>query len=434
MKKETNKEIKLVNINKVYENGVHAIFDFNLTVKDGEFVVFVGPSGCGKSTTLRMIAGLEKISYGTMSFDDRIMNSVSPRNRDIAMVFQNYALYPHISVYKNMAIGLKLRKVPADVIDQKIQEAAKFLQLENFLNRKPKDLSGGQRQRVALGRAMVRDARVLLMDEPLSNLDAKLRTAMRKKILELHEKFKKTTIYVTHDQIEAITMADRIVVMKDGFIEQVGTPKEIIENPASEFVAKFIGSQEINIYEAKLGTKNKVSLPAMDLELPKKFANIEFPKKIKVGIRPSDIYEEDSAVALTYPKAFFECKVVRLENQGESYVLDAQLKDGEVITITLKNPYSAANYKLGGTAKFFINMSKVLVFDAETGLNIEGPTNEDTANAIKVKNEKKYELIRRSELMKVQLESKSLSTKVKGSIAAGTQKAFKKMFSKKGKK
>lgn len=238
--------LRLENINKIYDNKVQAVFDFNLEIKDKEFIVFVGPSGCGKSTTLRMIAGLEEISSGSLYIDNVLENDVPSKDRDIAMVFQSYALYPHMSVYDNMAFGMKIKKVPKDEIDKRIHEAARILEIEPYLKRKPKALSGGQRQRVALGRAIVRNAKVFLMDEPLSNLDAKLRVQMRSEIIKLHERIGATTIYVTHDQTEAMTMASRIVVMKDGYIQQIGAPKEIYEHPANMFVAGFLGSPAMN--------------------------------------------------------------------------------------------------------------------------------------------------------------------------------------------
>jgi multiple sugar transport system ATP-binding protein len=229
---------------------VVAVTDFNLNITDGEFIVFVGPSGCGKSTTLRMIAGLEEISDGLLKIDDRVVNDVPPKDRDIAMVFQNYALYPHMNVYENMAFGLRLRKFPRDQIETRVRDAAKILQIEHLLQRKPKELSGGQRQRVALGRAIVREPKVFLMDEPLSNLDAKLRVEMRSQISKLHQRLKATTIYVTHDQIEAMTMGTRIVVMKDGFIQQVDTPLNLYDMPRNKFVAGFIGSPSMNFLTA----------------------------------------------------------------------------------------------------------------------------------------------------------------------------------------
>ena len=239
-------ELKLVNLTKEYDKGVIAVKDFNLHIKDKEFIVFVGPSGCGKSTTLRMIAGLEDISDGDFEIDGKRMNDIAPKNRDIAMVFQNYALYPHMTVYENMAYSLKLRKFSKQDIEKQVQHAATILGLEDYLKRKPKALSGGQRQRVALGRAIVRDAKIFLMDEPLSNLDAKLRVQMRAEIQKLHRRLQTTTIYVTHDQTEAMTMATRIVVMKDGEIQQVGTPKDVYDFPTNVFVGGFIGSPAMN--------------------------------------------------------------------------------------------------------------------------------------------------------------------------------------------
>ena len=245
-------ELSLKHIDKIYDNNVQAVFDFNLEIKDKEFIVFVGPSGCGKSTTLRMIAGLEDISAGEFYIDGKLMNDVEPKDRDIAMVFQSYALYPHMSVYDNMAFGLQLKKVPKDEIDKRVHEAARILEIEDYLDRKPKALSGGQRQRVALGRAIVRNAKVFLMDEPLSNLDAKLRVQMRSEIIKLHERIGATSIYVTHDQTEAMTMADRIVVMKGGYIQQIGTPREIYNNPANMFVAGFLGAPATNFLNGKI--------------------------------------------------------------------------------------------------------------------------------------------------------------------------------------
>ena len=238
--------LSLRHINKIYDNKVQAVFDFNLEIQDKEFIVLVGPSGCGKSTTLRMIAGLEDITNGELYIDDKLVNDVAPKNREIAMVFQSYALYPFMTVYENMAFGLQIRKTNKDEIDRRVRAAAKALEIEQYLDRKPKALSGGQRQRVALGRAIVRNAKVFLMDEPLSNLDAKLRVQMRSEIIRLHKNIGATTIYVTHDQTEAMTMASRIVIMKDGYIQQIGTPKEIYQNPVNMFVAGFIGSPATN--------------------------------------------------------------------------------------------------------------------------------------------------------------------------------------------
>ena len=289
--------LSLRHIYKVYTGNVTAVKDFNLEIEDKEFIVFVGPSGCGKSTTLRMIAGLEEISQGEIYIGDKLVNDMAPKDRDIAMVFQNYALYPHMSVYDNMAFGLKLRKMPKDEIKQKVTDVAKVLDIEHLLDRKPKALSGGQRQRVALGRAIVRNPKVFLMDEPLSNLDAKLRVQMRTEIAKLHHKLQTTFIYVTHDQTEAMTMGTRIVVMKDGLAQQVDTPHNIYEHPVNMFVAGFIGSPQMNFMEAKVLEQNgEVVLSFNDeiIILPKDKAQIikeksYIGKTVVMGIRPEDI-------------------------------------------------------------------------------------------------------------------------------------------------
>jgi len=286
--------ITFTHVNKTYPGNVQVVPDLNLSIKDKEFVILVGPSGCGKSTTLRMIAGLEDITSGELKIGDRVVNDIAPKDRDIAMVFQNYALYPHMTVYKNIAFGLQLRKMPADEIDKKVHEAAKILDLEHLLNRKPKALSGGQRQRVALGRAMVRNPAVFLLDEPLSNLDAKLRTSMRSEISKLHKRLNTTFVYVTHDQTEAMTMGDRICVMKDGIIQQFDTPQTLYDFPCNLFVAGFIGSPQMNFIHGEIGMRGK--------EPTAKFAGFELPlvgkkpaelapwvgKKVILGIRPED--------------------------------------------------------------------------------------------------------------------------------------------------
>ena len=301
--------VTLKNINKVYDGNVHAVVDFNLHVKDREFVVFVGPSGCGKTTTLRMIAGLEDITSGELRIDDEIVNDVAPKDRNIAMVFQSYALYPHMSVYDNMAFGLKLRKFGRDEIDRRVQQAADILGLKPLLQRRPKALSGGQRQRVALGRAIVRDAKVFLMDEPLSNLDAKLRVQMRTEIIKITERLGITTIYVTHDQTEAMTMASRIVVMKDGLIQQIGTPKDIYDYPNNKFVGGFIGTPPMNFIEGKITEdgyficgdhkvgEHKLRIPENKFKMLEDQHYIE--KDIILGIRPEDIHDEHSNVEFT---------------------------------------------------------------------------------------------------------------------------------------
>ncbi|MCP8617543.1 ABC transporter ATP-binding protein [Salirhabdus salicampi] len=289
-------ELKLDNIYKIYDGDVTAVEDFNLHIQDKEFIVLVGPSGCGKSTTLRMIAGLEEISEGGLFIDDKQVNDVPPKDRDIAMVFQNYALYPHMNVYDNMAFGLKLRKIDKKEIDRRVREAAEILGLTEYLKRKPKAMSGGQRQRVALGRAIVRDAKVFLMDEPLSNLDAKLRVQMRAEIQKLHQRLQTTTIYVTHDQTEAMTMATRLVVMKDGLIQQIGTPKQVYDEPNNIFVGGFIGSPSMNFFNGHL-EDGKFHIGETTIEVPegklKVLKEQGFDgKELVLGVRPEDIHDE----------------------------------------------------------------------------------------------------------------------------------------------
>ena len=282
-------EIVLENIYKIYDKNNEVVKDFNLHIHDKEFIVFVGPSGCGKSTTLRMIAGLEEISKGNLYIDQQLMNTVEPKNRNIAMVFQNYALYPHMTVFENMAFGLKLTKVPKAEIERRVNEAAAILGLEEYLQRKPKALSGGQRQRVALGRAIVRDAKVFLMDEPLSNLDAKLRVQMRAEIQKLHRKVNTTTIYVTHDQTEAMTMATRIVVMKNGVIQQIGTPEEVYKQPKNIFVGSFIGSPAMNFFRATIAN-NECRIGDYTFTIPAAYRYaLNNVAEVVVGIRPEHI-------------------------------------------------------------------------------------------------------------------------------------------------
>ena len=300
--------LRLQDIYKVYQSGVVAVTDFTLDIEDKEFIVFVGPSGCGKSTTLRMIAGLEEISDGELYIDGKLMNNVQPKDRDIAMVFQNYALYPHMTVYDNMAFGLKLRKKPKAEIDEKVKEAARILGLETYLQRKPKALSGGQRQRVALGRAIVREPKVFLLDEPLSNLDAKLRAQMRTEITKLHHRLATTFIYVTHDQVEAMTMGTRIVVMKDGFIQQVDAPQKLYDYPANLFVAGFIGTPQMNLFDAVLTSDakgnvfvefegNKVALPkAKSDKIIDKNLYLNTGRPVVFGVRPEDFHDEEAFI------------------------------------------------------------------------------------------------------------------------------------------
>ena len=293
--------LSLRQINKIYPNGFHAVHDFNLDIERGEFIVFVGPSGCGKSTTLRMIAGLENISKGDFLIDGVRANEVGPREREVAMVFQSYALYPHMSVYDNLAFGLTLQGVDDDVIEEKVTNIARILGLTDYLDRKPRALSGGQRQRVAIGRAIVRDPQVMLMDEPLSNLDAKLRNQMRAEIIKLRQKINTTFIYVTHDQTEAMTLGDRIVIMSDGFIQQVGTPQEVFNHPYNLFVAGFIGSPQMNFFDAKLLKKEGVYSVVLDghevvLSEEKQKAlseNDVQEQEITLGVRPEHIVLSD---------------------------------------------------------------------------------------------------------------------------------------------
>ncbi|MDE5414945.1 ABC transporter ATP-binding protein [Alkalihalobacterium chitinilyticum] len=327
-------DIKLNHVYKIYDGDVTAVTDFNLDIKDKEFIVFVGPSGCGKSTTLRMIAGLEDISKGDLFIGDKRVNDVAPKDRDIAMVFQNYALYPHMNVYDNMAFGLKLRKFKKEEIDRRVKEAAKILGLEEMLDRKPKAMSGGQRQRVALGRAIVRDPQVFLMDEPLSNLDAKLRVQMRAEITKLHHRLQTTTIYVTHDQTEAMTMATRIVIMKDGIIQQVGTPKDVYDNPENVFVGGFIGSPAMNFLNGRIEGEffklNNVSvrIPQGKLKTLKEkgFAD----KEIILGVRPEDIHDELLFIESS-PETKVTAKVEVAELTGAETVLYTKIDNQDVI-------------------------------------------------------------------------------------------------------
>lgn len=323
--------LNLKDIYKVYPSGVVAVTDFSLDIEDKEFIVFVGPSGCGKSTTLRMIAGLEEISDGELYIDGKLMNNVQPKDRDIAMVFQNYALYPHMTVYDNMAFGLKLRKKPKEEIDEKVRGAARILGLESYLQRKPKALSGGQRQRVALGRAIVREPKVFLLDEPLSNLDAKLRAQMRTEITKIHHRLATTFIYVTHDQVEAMTMGTRIVVMKDGYIQQVDAPQKLYDYPANLFVAGFIGTPQMNFFDAVLTSDgktvyvefsgNKVALPKAKsdtIEEPAKYINTGKP--VVFGVRPEDFHDEENFISNS-KETVIDVKVDVVEKLGAETLL-----------------------------------------------------------------------------------------------------------------
>ena len=330
-------QIELNHIHKKYDNAdFYSVTDFNLHIKDREFIVFVGPSGCGKSTTLRMIAGLEDISEGELKIGDTVMNDVAPKDRDIAMVFQNYALYPHMSVYDNMAFGLKLRKYDKAEIDKRVKNAAEILGLAQYLERKPAALSGGQRQRVALGRAIVRDAKVFLMDEPLSNLDAKLRVAMRAEIAKLHRRLETTTIYVTHDQTEAMTMADRIVIMKDGIVQQIGSPQEVYNTPNNVFVAGFIGSPAMNFFKVTLQDGVISNGKGLALQLPlAKQKLLEDKgyngKELIFGIRPEDI-KGSQIVLETYPSSSVKAEVVVSELLGAETMLYTKVDDTEFVS------------------------------------------------------------------------------------------------------
>jgi multiple sugar transport system ATP-binding protein len=366
-------ELKLEHIYKIYDNKVTAVQDFNLHIKDKEFIVFVGPSGCGKSTTLRMIAGLEEISKGDLYIDGKRVNDVPPKDRDIAMVFQNYALYPHMTVYDNMAFGLKLRKFPKDEIDRRVKEAAKILGLEPYLDRKPKALSGGQRQRVALGRAIVRDARVFLMDEPLSNLDAKLRVQMRAEIAKLHQRLQTTTIYVTHDQTEAMTMATRLVVMKDGVIQQVGAPKDVYEKPENVFVGGFIGSPAMNFFNGKL-EDGKFVIGNTSLAVPEGKMKVlreqgYVGKDVILGIRPEDIHDEPLFIDSSQgSKIVAHIEVSELT--GAETMIYSNIESQEFIA----RVDSRTDINPGDRLELAFDMNKAHFFDKETERRIRPKT------------------------------------------------------------
>lgn len=363
--------ISLKNVYKIFDDGTTAVNDFSLEIADKEFIILVGPSGCGKSTTLRMIAGLEHITKGELKIGDRIVNDVAPKDRDIAMVFQSYALYPHMTVYKNMAFGLELRKMSKDEIDKRVREAARVLDIEHLLKRKPKALSGGQRQRVALGRAMVRSPSVFLLDEPLSNLDAKLRTNMRTEIKKLHQRLGTTFIYVTHDQTEAMTMGDRIVVMKDGVIQQVDSPQNLYKHPQNMFVAGFIGSPQMNFLDAEVKSKNGkifLSLAENELDVTDSFTKTNeikeyFNKSVKVGIRPEDV-TVDNEFIVKNPDKVLTAKLEVSELMGsESYLyLDYS---GQKLTARV-----AADSPANETVELGILTDRIHLFDPNSTSNI----------------------------------------------------------------
>ena len=366
-------KVTLKNITKVYPGNVTAVKDVNLEIADKEFIVLVGPSGCGKSTTLRMIAGLEEITEGELYIGDKLCNDVAPKDRDIAMVFQNYALYPHMTVYDNMAFGLKLRKVPKDEIDKKVKEAARTLDIEHLLDRKPKALSGGQRQRVALGRAIVREPKVFLMDEPLSNLDAKLRVQMRTEISKLHKRLNTTFIYVTHDQTEAMTMGTRIVVMKDGIVQQVDTPQTIYEKPENMFVAGFIGSPQMNFTDAKIVKegnnlfvtfgKEKLPIPADKAKVIKD-AGYE-GKEVVFGIRPEHM-NDDAKFMEEHKNSTISAKIEVMEHMGPETFLYFVCEG--INMVARVEPTTTA--QLEQTIKLAIDMDKMHIFDKTTEIAV----------------------------------------------------------------
>ena len=372
-KKKGEEPAKKTNL-QITDEGVVAVQAFNLDIKDKEFIVLVGPSGCGKSTTLRMIAGLEDITDGELYIGDRLVNDVAPKDRDIAMVFQNYALYPHMTVYENMAFALKLRHAPKDEIDKKVKEAAEILDITQYLGRKPKALSGGQRQRVAIGRAIVRDPQVMLMDEPLSNLDAKLRNQMRAEIIKLRERINTTFIYVTHDQTEAMTLGDRIVIMKDGFIQQIGTPQEVFNHPYNLFVATFIGTPQMNMFEnaklVKADGKYAVQLDNQTVVLSdekqaKLAANNVAEQDVVLGVRPEHIELTAGGI---------EGKVDVSEMMGSTVHLHVTSMGRDVVLVVSTMNMTGAEVAAltaGAAVKFTFNGNVCHVFNKETGINLE---------------------------------------------------------------
>ena len=359
--------LQLKNIKKTYGNGITAVNDFNLDIADQEFIIFVGPSGCGKSTTLRMIAGLEEITEGELYIGDKLMNDVAPKDRDIAMVFQNYALYPHMTVYDNMAFGLKLRKTPKAEIEQRVKEAAKILEIEHLLDRKPKALSGGQRQRVAMGRAIVREQKVFLMDEPLSNLDAKLRVQMRVEIAKLHQRLKATIIYVTHDQVEAMTLGTRIVVMKDGIMQQVASPITLYNEPDNLFVAGFIGSPQMNFMDAAVSVKGQtvtVKVGDHTLTVPADKSKKLVPydgKTVVLGIRPEDVHDDEEYVA-AHQDSKISAPIRVYELLGAEVFLYFDFAGAQMTARVMPTTPARA----GDTVTFALDMNKTHYFDKDT--------------------------------------------------------------------
>lgn len=352
-------------VKKVYPGGVEVIHGVDLDVKDGEFIVIVGPSGCGKSTLMRMVAGLESVTSGHIEIDGKVVNNLEPADRDIAMVFQNYALYPHMSVYENMAYGLKIRKLSKEEIDKRVQAAAKILELGHLLERRPRQLSGGQRQRVAMGRAIVREPKVFLFDEPLSNLDAKLRVQMRLEIQKLHQRLKTTSLYVTHDQVEAMTLAGRMVVMNKGYAEQIGTPVEVFDKPASTFVASFIGSPPMNLINVTVDTNGQIKTEGgVDLAIDNQtIQNTVKGKKVILGIRPEhlSLHIPQFPVSVEMVEILGSEQLIHCTLDGQSLVLRADLHETDA------NPIKAGDtIKIGSNQKFPLHW-----FDCETGRRIE---------------------------------------------------------------
>lgn len=362
--------LKLENIGKTYPNGSVAVQQFNMEIKDGEFIVLVGPSGCGKSTTLRMIAGLEEITEGKLFLDDKTINDLAPKDRDISMVFQNYALYAHMSVYHNMAFSLMIRKEESDFIHERIMWAADILGLKPYLNRKPRELSGGQRQRVALGRAIVRDPKIFLLDEPLSNLDAKLRDGMRKELKLLHHRLKTTMIYVTHDQIEALTLGDRIVIMKDGYIQQVGTPLDIYQNPVNLFVASFIGTPPMNLIKAKINELGKIVIDdkAVDIGKTSIYESLKthgcFGKEIIIGIRPEHLIVEGKMKQDENQR----CKpMINYELLGSEALVHFEMNHTRVVSkVSIRE-----NIVEGALINYKFDPNKLYFFDPKTEIRIK---------------------------------------------------------------
>ncbi len=352
-------KLKIAGVRKVYPNGVKAVDNLDLDVADGEFIVLVGPSGCGKSTLLRMIAGLETVTGGEIHIGDRMVNALEPADRDIAMVFQNYALYPHMTVFNNMAYGLRNRRTPTDEIKTRVRDAARLLEIEQLLDRRPGQLSGGQRQRVAMGRAIVRKPAAFLFDEPLSNLDAKLRVQMRVEIRKLQRDLRTTSIYVTHDQVEAMTMADRLVVMNLGVAEQVGTPRDVYQTPASAFVAGFIGSPSMNFIDARVSA-TRDGLEVGDLVVPiNGDRSLEAGQPVTLGIRPEDLLVETEAAAMPL-------KIELVEHLGTDTIVHGMAVDGPRQSIILRF-HGDRDFRVGDSVQAAVNPDKIHVFDPETG-------------------------------------------------------------------